>query len=149
MCHRPVVKRRRRLCGSSHHGLYDALAERAFTQNERAIVVLEGAGENLGSGRGEAVDQHHDREIRDQLRPTVAVGVGPRFIRVGVRDTLHGAGQRRPGLQEEVGQHERLVEEAAGVPTQVDDEPPRIGELCASAEFISWAAFRATRSSKM
>ena len=42
------------------HGLHGALAEGLATEDQRAVVVLHGAGKNLRGRRRPAIDQHTD-----------------------------------------------------------------------------------------
>ena len=42
------------------NGLHQALAEGGFTDDQGAVVVLQGAGDDLGSRCGVAIDQHDD-----------------------------------------------------------------------------------------
>src|SRR5208337_1484088 len=45
--------------GERKHGLHQALAEGDFTDNQAAIVILNGAGDNLGCRSRAAIHQHH------------------------------------------------------------------------------------------
>src|SRR5215472_15423936 len=96
-------------------GLHRALAERACADDGRAPVILERTRHDFrGRGRA-AIDQHDDRLVlgevaRARIEPLGFLGV---------------AAARRHDLalfQERVGDRYRLIEQAARIVAQVDDE---------------------------
>src|SRR5262249_3563904 len=92
-----------------------ALAEGLAADDDRAVVVLEGAGHDL-RGRGRAVVDDHDDGI-------VGLGVAGGGL-VFFEDLIVGAdGQDDGALGEKlIRDVDRLVEQAAGVIAQVDDQ---------------------------
>ena len=102
--------------GGVEDGLDEALAEGGLADDEGAVVVLQGAGDDLRGGGGVSVDQDDDG---------VLVGVG---FSVGCTVDLVGEGAAALGdddlalLEELAGDIDGLVEQAAGVAAQVDDE---------------------------
>ena len=115
---RRVVARRRqpdRAVGAERDDrLHRALAERARADDGRALVVLQGAGDDLG-GRGRAAVDQHD----DLLAVGLVAGMGLRALRLLVVAAL---GQHDgAALEEVVGDGDRLIEQAARVVAQVDD----------------------------
>ena len=96
--------------------LHQPLAEGGRADHHRAVVVLERAGDDLRGAGGALVDQHDDRQV------------GPRLARV-VEELLGraagaaaGGDDLLLGIEEEVGDLDALVEQAARVVPQVEDE---------------------------
>src|SRR5262249_24903761 len=90
-----------------------ALPERAAAHDGRALVVLQGAGDDFRGGSRAAVDQHDDR---------LAFG---HVARAGVESLrlLSQAAARRDdlaALEEGVGDRDRLIEHPARIVAQVD-----------------------------
>ena len=105
-----------RIVGQRAHALHEALAERAFADDDGAVEVLHGAGENLGGGGCVVVDEHNEGQLRvDGIRGGL---VGLRGLRVAV---AHGHDVRAAG-HEVRGQGHGAVQDAAAVVAQVDDE---------------------------
>ena len=102
--------------GGVEDGLDEALAEGGLADDEGAVVVLQGAGDDLSGGGGVAVDQDDDG---------VLVGAG---FAVGGAVDLVGEGAAALGdddlalLEKLVGDIDGLVEQAAGVVAQIEDE---------------------------
>ncbi|MNF51418.1 hypothetical protein D3C84_327370 [compost metagenome] len=94
-------------------GLHGALAEGLATDDQRAVVVLHGAGENLrGRGR-EAVDQQRHRALVERA------GV---FVFKHVDAAVAVAHQHgRALVDEQAGQFGGFLQGAAAVVAQVDD----------------------------
>src|SRR5215468_8395762 len=95
-------------------GLHRALAERARTDNGRALVVLQRAGDDLGRRRAAPVDQHDDRLALGEVAG----------IRIEVLRLLRGAAAGRDdlaALEERIRHRDRLSEQAARIVADVDD----------------------------
>src|SRR5207248_1362180 len=96
-------------------GLDQALAERVLTQNPSAVVILDSAGDDLSGRGGEAVDQHDDGVVMTAV--ALAGGVG-----------LLGRGASAMGdyylplAQEAVGDGDALIQQAAGVVAQIENQ---------------------------
>ena len=89
-------------------GLHQALAEGGFAHDQRAVVILQRAGDNLGRRGRVAVDQHHDGE------GLAAVAVGGGVVQVGIG----AAALRDDGLalgQQVVADVHRLAQQAARI----------------------------------
>ena len=94
--------------------LHGALAERARAHDHRALVVLKRAGHDFGSRSRAAVDQDDDLLAVRQVAG----------LRVGALHLLEVAALGEddgPLLEERIGDHDRLVEQTAGIVAQVDD----------------------------
>ena len=81
-------------------------------------MVLQRAGDDLRGGGRVAVGEDDDRERRRER-----IGLGDVAL-IGFAATAH-RGELGPAWEEEVGEVERLVEEATGVATEVDHEAGR------------------------
>jgi hypothetical protein len=102
--------------GDLEDGLDEAFAEGGFADDEGAVVVLQGAGDDLSRGGGVAVDEDDDRVF---VRTLLAVGgavdlVGEGAAALGDDDLAF--------LEELVGHVDGFVEQSAGVAAEVDDE---------------------------
>src|SRR5207302_10931410 len=100
--------------------LHAALAERRGADDDRAAVVLERAGDDLAGAGGAAVDEDHDRIVRLGV-----LGVGA--LDLGVAAAAALGGDDDAVEEEPVGDLHRLLEEAAGVVAQIENqalEPP-------------------------
>src|SRR4051812_17943001 len=84
------------------HRLHETLAERVAAENERAIVILERAGDDLGSRRRAAVDEHGQRDLFVEMLAVRAGHLRGLIARTDADDLL-------TGLQEEAGRLERLI----------------------------------------
>ena len=85
-----------------------------------ALVILKGAGDDLG-GRGRAAIDQHDHRLAGQRSPASASW---RWVSLGI------AAARRHDLaaiEEGVGNRDRLIEQAARIVAQVDDVALQIG----------------------
>ena len=109
-----------------------SFAEAGGAHDHRALVVLQRAGDDLGSRSRAAVDQHYHRDLQGvdrQVADEVVLAAAQIILRVddelvfGVRDAAIGGGYQRPSGQEGGGNTDCRVEQAAGVVTQVEDEP--------------------------
>src|SRR5581483_6470917 len=95
--------------------LHKALSERRRPDNERAVMVLQRADDDLGGGRRAAVNKngHGDgRRERMAHRPINLLRAGP----------LANAGQLRALGQEAVRDEERLIDRAAAVAPHVQHD---------------------------
>ena len=96
-------------------GLHRALAERARADHGRALVVLQRAGHDFrGRGRA-AVDQHDHRLALGQVAGAGVEALGLLGVAAAGRDDL-------APLQERVRHRDRLIEQAARIVAQVEDE---------------------------
>ena len=102
-------------------GLHQALAEGGLAHDQRAIVILQRAGDNLSRRSRVAVHQHHDGE------GLAVVAVRGRVVLVGI-----GApALRNDGLplgQQVVADIHRLAQQAAGVVAQVKHQALQVAE---------------------
>ena len=101
------------MAGQRHDGLHRALAERLGAHHDRAIVILQRAGHDLRRRGRAAVDQHDHRAASTR---------SPRR-RVEALDAVGAAAAGRHDLaavEEDVGDRDRLLEQAAGVVAQVE-----------------------------
>src|SRR5579872_129945 len=103
---RPAIER--------HEVLHRPLAERALAENDAAVIVLDGAGEDLGSGCAEAIDQHGERTVVRDARIRIVEHFEPSG---GVLE-LHD----RPLVDEQAGERRRLGQIAATVAAQIEDQ---------------------------
>ena len=94
-------------------GLHRAFAERARAHDGRALMILQGAGNDLG-GRGRAaIDQHDDRLAVDEVAAACVVAldvVGP----------AAAGGDDLAAIQERVANRDRLIEQAARIVAQIE-----------------------------
>src|SRR6185312_12870141 len=116
---RRVVARRgqpqRAVAGAERDdGLHRALAERARAENGRALVVLQGARDDLGRRSRAAVDQDDERFALDQV-------AGPRIEALRLVGVAAARRHDLALLQEGVGDRDGLIEQAAGIVAQVED----------------------------
>ena len=105
--------------GDLEDGLDEALAEGGFADDEGAVVILQGAGDDLGGRGGVAIDEDDDGE----LRPLLAVG--------GAVDLVgEGAAALRDDdltLVEKLVAHvDGFVEQAAGVAAEIDEKAVKL-----------------------
>ena len=98
--------------------LDETLAEARLPDDERAVVILKRAGDDLGRRRGALVGQHDHRNRRSDRRRLGGV------ILLRTLASLH-RGDLLPLLQEHVGDLEALRENAARIAAQVDDDSAR------------------------
>ena len=92
-----------------------ALAERALADDQRAVVVLERAGDDL-AGRGAAAVLQHDHRV-------VRLGAfGARQLALGLLRIVRRRGHDRAARQEDVGDAHRLLQQAARVVAQVEHD---------------------------
>ena len=99
--------------------LHRALAEAGLPDDERAVVILERAGDDLRRGSRAAVDQHDHR--------VVGLGaLGDGFLHVALRWIVRRGRDDHAARQEGVRDAHRLVEQAARVVPQVEDEAAHI-----------------------
>ena len=96
------------------NGLHGAFAEGLAAEDQRAVVVLHGAGEDFRRRSGQAVDQHGHR-------PGV-VGAGV-FVGEHIDSPVAVAHQHgRTLLDEQAGQFGGFLQRTAAVVAQVDDD---------------------------
>src|SRR5262249_33569159 len=96
-------------------GLYEPLAERRRAEDERAIVILERAGDDLGGRRRAAVEEHDERNLAIEMPALRAFDRGRTHARAHAQDFL-------AGLEEQARSLERLVDDAAAVVAHVEHE---------------------------
>ncbi len=102
-------------------GLHQALAEGGFADDQRAVVILQRAGDDLSRRSGAAVDQHDDGEGL----AVVAVGRGVVLVGIGA------AALRDDGLalgQQVVADVDCLAQQAAGIAAQIEHQSLQVGE---------------------
>src|SRR5262249_6313041 len=108
--------------------LDEALAEGLAADDRGAVELEQGAGEDLGAGRGAIVDEGGDRAGR------LASAVGGVDLGVEVVDggavPADGA-QQQAVVDEQVGGARGLAHRAAGVAAQVEDQAAGEGALAA------------------
>src|ERR1041385_3216312 len=99
--------------------LHRTLAEGLRADQDGAVMILQRTGDDLAGRGGAAVDQHRDRQsARDIARPCV---VALRF--------LGALAARRNDLalfKKGVGDGNRLIEQAAGVVAQIEDDSDQL-----------------------
>ena len=96
-------------------GLDRTLAEGARADDGRALVVLEGTGDDLGSRGRTAVDQNDHRLALGEVAGAGVVALRLVGVAAAGRDDL-------AVLEEGVGDRDRLIEQTAGVVAQIEDE---------------------------
>src|SRR5207244_1240912 len=101
--------------------LDETFSESGFTEDQRAIVILQRAGDDFRSGGGIAVDQHHDGIF---LRGGVGL--------IGAEDLfLFGAatvGDYDLAIAEEAaGERDGFGDEAAAILAEIEDETFDVG----------------------
>ena len=95
-------------------GLHGAFAERARPDQGGALVVVQGARHDLGSGSRSAVDQHDERLALDHVAAACGEALG--FLR------RTAAGRDHLAARHEGARHrDRLVEQSARVVAEVND----------------------------
>ena len=103
---RPAVER--------HEVLHRALAEGALAEDHAAVIVLDGAGEDLRGRGAEAVDQHGERAVVGGARLRVV----EHFEAAGGVLQLHD----RAVVDEQAGERGGLGQVAAAVVAQVEHQ---------------------------
>ena len=96
--------------------LHRALAKAAGSHHGRAAVVLQGAGDDFGSRRRGAVDQHDDG------RPAQQVAGRRSTVDMVVRGVAAAGGDHDAAVEKNAGDIDRSVEQPAGVVAQIEDE---------------------------
>ena len=99
--------------------LHESLAEARLSDDERAIVILQRAGDDLGRRRGALVRQDDDRNGRRDRRRLGACNSPTRPSRPFTDGDLLSL------LQEHVRDLEALVEDAARIAAHVEDDAAR------------------------
>ena len=102
--------------------LHQPFAETRAADDDAPIPILHGTGDDLARRSRIFVDQHH------QPSPEV-VAVDRRAERHGRHGTPLGRDDQGTARQEETGHLDRLVEQPAAVPAQVEDQRPGFPEL--------------------
>src|SRR5262249_51949693 len=97
------------------HGLDRALAERGPAQDDAALAVLDGAGDDLRRGGRALVDQDDDLLAFQQVAGAGGVDGDLAGVAAAGRDD-------RAAVEEGVGHGHGLIEQAARVVAQVDDD---------------------------
>jgi hypothetical protein len=109
--------------GQVDHALNAALSEGALAHDERAMVILQRAREDLCRARAVPVDEHDDGKLRSRPRRP-----RPRFV---LRLPVAPAGRDDHALaQELIGDEHGFVQQSAGVEAQVQHQsaqPPARG----------------------
>ena len=112
--HRRRVGNAEQLLAQVQQALHRALAVgRVVADDQAAVVVLDGAGEDLAGTGAELADQHHQRPRPGHAGIDV---VEVLHAAVGVLDLHH-----RPVVDEQPGEVDGLGERAAAVAAQVED----------------------------
>src|SRR5208283_4191488 len=119
------------------HGLHQALAERDFANDQAAIVVLNGSGDNFGGGGGAAIDQHHQRII------LASIAVGRYVALFGGRAAVVGNDQLSL-LEKFVGYADALAEQASGILAQIEDQAFQIAHLVERIGYFMLGGFLET-----
>ena len=96
--------------------LHERLPERRLSDDERTIVILQRAGDNLGGARAGAAHQRHHRQIQILTR------FGRAVILIGIRNAAARVHDQVALGQEAVRHLDRLIERAAGIAAQVEDQ---------------------------
>src|SRR5262249_4125000 len=99
---RPAIER--------HEVLYRALAEGALAEDEAAVIILNGSGEDLRRGCAETIDQNGER--------AVVGGGGLRIVEDFETPCCVLQLHDRPVIDEEAGERGRLRQIASAVATQ-------------------------------
>src|SRR4029077_8564084 len=103
-------------------GLYQALAESGFADDETAIVVLHGAGDDFGGGSGIAVYENYEWDAVTLIAAngvTAALGGGAAVVR---DDEL-------VFIEEHVADGHGFVEQAAGIAAHVENQAVEGGRV--------------------
>ena len=114
-----VVTRRRQTQGAAiaaerDDRLHRAFAEGARTDNRRALVILQRAGDDFRRRGGAAIDQHDNRlPLREIARPSI---VALRFFGVAA-----ACGDNLALVDEGVHDLNRLIKQSARIVAQIDD----------------------------
>jgi hypothetical protein len=111
----------------------ESLPERRPPRNEAAIVILDGAGDDLRRARAVAVHQHHERQV---LVLAVLLGKVPIL---GVVDAPVRVDDQLAALEEAIGDADRLIQRAAGVVAEIEHQtlhPFRRQVLQRAADFL-------------
>src|SRR5690606_24819625 len=95
-----------------------AFSERRRPDDDGPVVVLERAGHALGGGGRPLVDQDDEGDVRRDGRAVRAVDDLSRAA-----FPLPGDGRAR--REEEPGDRDRLIDDPAAVPAEIQDEPGR------------------------
>ena len=116
--------------------LHQAFAEGGFADDQRAVVILQCAGNDLRRRSRAAIDQHHDGE------GLAAVAMCCRVVLIGIgasalRDDALSLGEQM------VANVHRLAQQAAGVAAQIEDQALQIAEAVdrrrsSSSPVVSW-----------
>ena len=101
--------------------LHQAFAKGGLADDEGAVVVLQGAADNLRGRSRSAVDHHHD---------------GKALAAVAVRRCIIPVWKGAPALADDalplgeqmVADLDRLVEQSAGIAPQVEDQPLQVAK---------------------
>ena len=95
--------------------LHQPLAEARTTDDHRPVPVLQRPGDDLAGRSRVLVDEHHDRPAEKSAVDRRRIGAGRHRAPLG-RDDPAAA------RQEEVGHSDRLIEQAAAVAPQIEDQ---------------------------
>ena len=95
----------------------ESLPEARLAEDDGAIVILESAGDNFRSGRGIRISQYDQRRVRYD-RTAVRVVISRIRTTANAQDAL-------TGLQEELRNVEALIENPAGIPAHIENDPLR------------------------
>src|SRR5271167_287236 len=104
------------------HGLHQALAEGGLAGDQAAIVVLNGAGNNLSRRSRAAVHQHHQRILLAAIAMSRLVNLLRRSASVVGNNDLSL-------LQELVGHADAFAQQSAGILPQVEDQAVEVTHL--------------------
>ena len=96
--------------------LNEALSKTLLSHDDGAVEVLQRAGDNFGGRGGLFVNQHGNREVGDQRRGHGGVGLHPFLLFAA------GAYHFLPLIDEQIHDADRLLEQAAAIAPQVEDQ---------------------------
>src|SRR5690606_28851961 len=111
-------KLERGVAGQRQQRLYAALAEATLAHDQRAALVLQRTGDDFARRGRAGVDKHDHRHARSRV-PAIDA------LRLIVDRIAPAAAPLRDDLafgEEQVAERHRLVERAAGVLAQVEDQ---------------------------
>src|SRR5207237_6400588 len=92
-----------------------ALPEGLCPEDERALVILERTGDDLGGARAPAVHEHDHRKVAPRarlVREVLLLLILEAAVRV----------DDQPGVEEQIGDLHRLRQKTTGIVPEVEDE---------------------------
>src|SRR5579872_603315 len=95
--------------------LHRALAEGARADQRRALMILQGAGDDFGGRGGAAVNQHDHRLAMREI------GAGPRAVALRLFDVAPARRDDLAAIDESIDDFDRLIEQAAWIVAQIEN----------------------------